>query len=126
MSEEQFNHYLVVRSDEIKQDARKKMNPMRAGDDEMKTFRVNSRLACDFAIPPDLQTKEETEAPSEDDPPLKEGILAKIRASPDRYLTKEALSRFSPKMLQIFTNIMETGSDTNQLLYSQYKSLEGI
>jgi hypothetical protein len=126
MSEEQFNHYLVVRSDEIKQDARKKMNPMRAGDDEMKTFRVNSRLACDYAIPPDLQTKEEAEPPSEDDPPLKEGILAKIRASPDRYLTKEALSRFSPKMLQIFTNIMETGSDKNQLLYSQYKSLEGI
>jgi hypothetical protein len=29
-------------------------------------------------------------------------------------------------MLRIFTNIMETGSDKNQLLYSQYKSLEGI
>jgi hypothetical protein len=126
MSEEQFNHYLIIRSEEIKQDARKKMNPMRAGDDEMKTFRVNSRLACDFAVPPDLQARDDIEATNEDDPPGKDVILDKLRADPARYLTKEALSRFSPKMLQIFTNIMETGADKNQLLYSQYKSLEGI
>jgi hypothetical protein len=116
----------MIRSDEIKQDARKKVNPMRAGDDEMKTFRVNSRLACDYAIPPDLRAKDDTEATSEDAPPEKDAILAKIRASPDRYLTKEALSRFSPKMLRIFTNIMTEGAEKNQLLYSQYKSLEGL
>jgi hypothetical protein len=126
MSDEMFNNYLAVRSEEIKRDARKKMNPMRAADDEMKTFRVNSRLACDYAIPPDLQGRGEEEATNEDEAPEKPAILAKIRSAPERYLTEKALEAFSPKMLRILKNIQTEGVDKNQLLYSQYKSLEGI
>jgi hypothetical protein len=128
MSDEQFNHYLSIRSEEIKRDARKKMNPMRAADDEMKTFRVNSRLACDYAVPPEL-AKSDVEATTEDDAPDKSAILATLKASPARYLTEKALETFSPKMLKMMKNIMASlgGENTrNQLVYSYFRNLEGL
>jgi hypothetical protein len=82
MSDEQFNHYLTIRADEIKRDARRKMNPMKDNDSEMKTFRVNSRLACDYAVPPEL-AKADVEATDEDTPPDKAAILATLKANPD-------------------------------------------
>ena len=125
MSEEQFTHYLAIRAEEIKRDARKKLNPMRAQDDEMKTFRVNSRLACDYAVPPEL-AKNDVEADNEDTPPDKAAILATLKASPARYLSEKALETFSPKMLKMIQNIKATGSDKNQLVYSNFRNLEGL
>jgi hypothetical protein len=128
MSDEQFNHYLAIRAEEIKRDARKKMNPMRANDDEMKTFRVNSRLACDYAVPSDL-SKADVEATNEDDAPDKSAILSALKAAPQRYLTEKALEAFSPKMLKMMTNIKESlGGEAfrNQLVYSYFRNLEGL
>lgn len=129
MSSEQFEHYLAIRAEEIKRDARKKMNPMRAADDEMKTFRVNSRLACDYAVPSDL-SKADVEAENEDEAPDKSAILAALKASPARYLTEKALEAFSPKMLRMMTNIKESlgegESYRNQLVYSYFRNLEGL
>ena len=129
MSNEQFDHYLEIRSEEIKRDARKNLNPARSSDEEMKTFRVNSRLACDYAIPPELRKSDE-EAGDEDSPPDKQGILNAIKASASRYLTKKALETFSPKMLKMMTNIEETmgpvDKRSNQLVYSNFRNLEGL
>jgi hypothetical protein len=127
MSEEQFNHYLTIRSDEIKQDARKKRNPMKDDADEMKTFRVNSRLACDYAVPPEL-SKADVEATTEDDPPDKGAILNTLKANPVRYLSKKALEAFSPKMLRMMETIEATRGDTmnSQLVYSYFRNLEGL
>jgi hypothetical protein len=127
MSEEQFNHYLKIRSDEIKQDARKKRNPMKDDADEMKTFRVNSRLACDYAVPPEL-SKSDVEATTEDDPPDKVAILNTLKANPVRYLSKKALEAFSPKMLRMMETIEATRGDTmnSQLVYSYFRNLEGL
>jgi hypothetical protein len=125
MSPEMFSHYMEIRSEEVKRDARAKRDPMKADDNEMKTFRVNSRLACDYAVPPALRGKDE-EAGSEDSPPDKASILAAIEAEPGRYLTEAALAMFSPKMLKLLKNIQAEGVEKNQLLYSNFRNLEGL
>ena len=129
MSTEQFNYYLGIRYGEIQQDARKKRNPMKDGDDEMKTFRVMSRLACNYAIPPDLRRGEE-ESVSEDAVPEKVEILNKLRENPSRYLSKPALEMFSPKLKRMLDTVEATRGTAeswpNQFVYSQYRQLEGL
>jgi hypothetical protein len=126
MSNEMFTHYMEIRSEEVKRDARVIVrDPMKAEDDEMKTFRVNSRLACDYAVPPNLRSKNE-EADNEEAAPDKATILAAIEADPSRYLTETALATFSPKMLKILKNIQAEGVEKNQLLYSNFRNLEGL
>lgn len=131
MSEAMFNNYLEMRKIEISMDSRKKkVNPNNADDGEMKMYRVLSRLACDYAIPPELRKQDVDETLSEDAVPDKTEILEKIKASPDRYLTEQALATYSPKMLKILQNIREslgTGQVyRTQLLYSGFRNLEGL
>jgi hypothetical protein len=127
MSPEQFNHYLAVRFKEIQQNKRRAT--MGTDDKEMKTFRVNSRLACNYAIPPDLRQLDE-DAASEDAVPEKEAILNKLRADPKRFLSEKALETFSPKMLRMLKNIKASmgtvDARNNQFIYSQYRELEGL
>jgi hypothetical protein len=128
MSPEQFNHYLAVRFKEIQQNKRRAT--MGTDDKEMKTFRVNSRLACNYAIPPDLRQLDTDDAATEDQVPPKEAILNKLRADPKRFLSEDALKSFSPKMLAMLKNIkasMGTAEAwSNQFVYSQYRELEGL
>lgn len=127
MSTEQFNSYLQVRWEELKRDAQRRQRARL--DDDMGSFRVNSRLACNYAIPPDLR-KENEEATSEDGVPEKSRILERLAEAPDRFLSERALATFSPKMLKILKNVQaslgDRGSWRNQFVYSQYKSLEGL
>jgi hypothetical protein len=123
MSSEMFNNYMDIRSEEVKRDARRS-NPMKAGDSEMASFRVNSRLACNYAIPPELREKNK-EAKTENDVPEKVDILTVIKSNPEKYLTEKGLELYSPKMLKILKNIQTEGVEKNQLLYSAYKELEG-
>jgi hypothetical protein len=96
----------------------------------MKMFRVLSRLACDFAVPPELRKVDVDETTNEEIAPDKSEILEKIKANPARYLTEQALQTYSPKMLKILQNIREslgTGeSYRTQLLYSGFRNLEGL
>jgi len=141
MSSEQFNYYLNTRFEEIK--ANKKKANIGTSDNEMKMFRVNSRLACNYAIPPDLRALAKEEAKGEVISGLNEGeklsrsaysqillkskelILDKLKSEPDRYLSAEALKKFSPKMLEMLKSINED-KWKNQFVYSQYQSLEGL
>lgn len=124
MSAEQFNRYLQVRWKEILMDSDRRKKDT---DDEMKTFRVMSRLACNYAVPPELRS-EDKDAESEDAIPDKETILNKLRADPNRYLSEAGLRVYSPKLLKIFQNIQESLTEEwhNQLLYSNYRQLEGV
>jgi hypothetical protein len=129
MSNEQFNNYLKIRWDEIRRDARKRINPSKEDDAEMKSFRVNSRLACNFTIPPELRPAELDDAATEDDVNPKTEILDKLRANPARYLTEQALETSSPKLLRMLQNVKGSLGETefnNQFVYSQYRTLEGI
>lgn len=126
MSSNQFNNYLQIRWEEIKRDARRKVNPSNAEDAEMKTFRVNSRLACNYAIPPELRRSAEIdETATEDNVPEKVEILEKLRNEPGKYLTEQALANYSPKLLRMLQNVKEEGRN-NQFVYSQYRQLEGL
>jgi hypothetical protein len=128
MSSEQFNYYLAVRFKEIQMNKRRPT--IGTPDDEMKTFRVNSRLACNYVIPPDMRGGENADAETEDNIPEKTKILNTLRGTPEKYLTKKALETYSPKLLKLLTNLEETrgAGETwvNQFVYSQYRELEGL
>lgn len=127
MSEEQFNRYLEARWVEVQRESRKGRSPNL--DDEMGSFRMTSRLVCNFAIPPELRTTVEEGATEETVLP-KEDVLAKLKADPQRYLSEEGLQKFSPKILamlkDIKANLGEEGKFRNQFIYSQFLSLEGL
>ena len=115
MSEAQFLRYLEVRWDEIKIDSRRGRNP--GLDEDIGSYRANSRLVCNYAIPPEFKGEAE-----------KETILEKIKANPKRFLEDDALKVFSPKFLEIIKNLragLGTAPYNNQFVYSNYKSLEG-
>lgn len=120
MSNEQFMRYLEVRWIEMKIDSRKN----RSMNEDMGSYRVGSRLACNYAIPPELRIGEAT-AEGEDVVPEKSDILAKLKANPKRYLSEEALASFGPKLLKMLENV-KTSQGGNQFVYSQYTSLEGL
>ena len=128
MSDEQFNRYLEVRWKEIQQDSKKRTG-VSALNEDMKTYRVMSRLACNYAVPSDFRqlAAEQAEEDNEDD--RKALILAKLRENPDKYLRDEGLATFSPKMRKLLANVRATtGGDNfkNQFVYSQYLKLEGL
>ncbi len=126
MSSAQFNNYLQIRWEEIKRDARRKVSPSSAEDSEMKTFRVNSRLACNFAIPPELRRATDTdETATEDTVPEKVEILEKLRNESAKYLSEQGLANYSPKLLRMLQNVKTEGWN-NQFVYSQYRQLEGL
>ena len=55
-----------------------------------------------------------------------EVALEKLKEGSERYLTPEALAIYSPKMLTILDNIMNEEHISTHLLYSQFRTLEGI
>jgi SNF2 family DNA or RNA helicase len=127
MSDEQFNRYLETRWVEVQRESRKSRSPNL--DEEMGSFRMSSRLVCNFAIPSELRTTTE-EGSTEETVVPKDDILAKLRADPARYLSEEALAKFSPKVLAMLKDIKENtgepGKFHNQFVYSQFLSLEGL
>jgi hypothetical protein len=124
MSNEQFLYYLEIRHTEMKMDSKKSLN------DDLGTYRVPSRLACNFLIPPELRGLDTSDTVSEDATNEKANILAKIRTDPNRYLSKRALAVYSPKCLKMLQNVQESmgepGKWRSQFVYSQYLSLEGL
>jgi hypothetical protein len=127
MSEEQFQRYLETRWVEVQRESRKSRSPNL--NDDFGSFRMTSRLACNYAIPPELRTTVE-EGATEETVLEKSEVLERLKADPERYLSKEALKKFSPKMLALLEDLKdhigEAGKFNNQFIYSQYRSLEGI
>ena len=135
MSDEQFLRYLTVRKEEMDLEARKKRMP--SLNDDMGSFRMGSRLACNYAVPPEFKYKiseetGETETsmygkPISEDKLL---ILAKLDADPERFLKPKSLAIYSPKMAAILKGIKDSVGEApnfrNQFVYSEFKTLEGL
>jgi hypothetical protein len=127
MSDQQFRQYLEVRMKEIEGDKRR----VNLDKEDDKSFRINSRLTCNYAIPPELRQFNE-DAATEDAVPEKTVILDRLRADPGRYLSEQALKVYSPKLLKTIQNVREAmmaEGETewrNQFLYSYYRQLEGL
>lgn len=127
MSEMQFNRYLTVRSEEIKSDTNKRR---RGGlNDELGSYRMISRMACNYAVPAEFRPSKWERNEDEDDDG-KVNIVEKLLEDPEKYLSKQGLKNYSPKMLRILedleSNIGEKGAYKNQFIYSQYLTAEGL
>lgn len=124
MSEEQYFEYLNARWEEVKSEASKKRTSNL--NDSFGSYRVKSRLVCNYAIPPEFKTVLEEGATEETIVPKPE-IIAKLKAESKKYLSEEGLKIYSPKMLKLLQEIKKNlGDMNNQLVYSQYQSLEGL
>ena len=134
MSDEQYLRYLEARKIEIDREARKNRTP--SLNDELGSFRMTSRLVCNFAVPPEFKYKYTEDGETEMSlqgkpvPEDKLEILKKIDADPERFLTPKQLMLFSPKMAQMLKDLKSSvgkiGELNNQFVYSEYKSLEGL
>ena len=134
MSDEQYLRYLEARKVEIDRDAKKKRNP--SLNDELGSFRMVSRLICNFAVPPEFKYKLTDEGETEMSlygkpvPEDKLEILKKIDADPERFLTPKVLGNFSPKMAEMLKDLKASvgkmGEFNNQFVYSEYRTLEGL
>jgi hypothetical protein len=130
MSDTQFIEYLGARFKEIKQESARSLKKGDL-DSDMSSYRMTSRLICNYALPPELKV-ELPEGTSESTPvELKNPeILEKMKKNSDKYLSEQALKQFSPKMLQMLKDVKEAigtpGKFNNIFMYSQFLELEGL
>jgi len=128
MSQQQYLRYLELRWEEIQQESKKgRMSPNL--NEEFGSFRMKSRLACNYAVPSELTQKDDDVA-SEDATVDKSDILVQMKKTPERFLKSPGLDEYSPKMARIMKDIKasigEAGAYRNQFVYSQYLTLEGL
>lgn len=125
-SDEQFSRYLDARWIEIEREKRQaKMKS--AEDSDFGSFRMTSRLACNYALPPDLRVTTPENEDQDEEKEEVEAVLQKLKDAPEKYLVPEALKIYSPKMGQMLIDIQENVKGfRNQFIYSQYRSLEGL
>jgi hypothetical protein len=129
MSSEQFTRYLDVRWDEIKRESKKAQKGPEALDENFSSYRMMSRLVCNYAIPAEVRTGDPDVDEDKVDP--KPFILQKLVENPDRFLSEAGLATYSPKLLKALRNIKESvgtieSGFRNQFVYSQFESLEGL
>lgn len=125
--EYQFNEYLKIRNEEVRKQKLKERMNRKSGlySDTQGTYRIYSRLYCNFVFPRTIvrpQPKDDS-----DDKDYQERIqeaINNIVHHEDQYLDIEHIQEYSPKMYRILNHLKEhTGC---QLLYSQFRSIEGI
>lgn len=134
MSEEQFTRYLEVRWDEIRNESKKATRGPEALGENFSSYRVMSRLVCNYAVPSELKGDniDRDEEDRDDNKKKNKGdILKKLEANPDRYLSEAGLAIYSPKLQKALRNVRQSIGDIesgfkNQFMYSQYKELEGL
>jgi hypothetical protein len=90
MSETQFNRYLTVRSEEIRSDSNKRR---RGGlNDELGSYRMISRMACNYAVPSEFRPSKWDRSEDEDDSGEgKIDIVKKLLEDPEKYLSKQGI-----------------------------------
>ena len=124
MSDEQFVRYLEARWIEVQREARQKMKS--SLNDSFGSFRMTSRLVCNYAVPPEHRVIID-EATTEETVVDKPEIIEALKKEPEKYLMGEGLAKHSPKMALILKAIQENSVGfKNQFVYSQYLSLEGL
>jgi hypothetical protein len=171
MSDVQFKAYEASRKEERKLEKKKPKNAAAEDyDDKSSTYRIFSRLACNFVIPdrplPIRAKKKEGEEGEEDSDIVavmkeankiinkqdvdddkegeKEGdeAIEELGGTPymerlqnklkdmeqhsDDFFTPEALQTYSPKFLNILENIEDPEYQGLHLVYSQFRTAEGI
>jgi hypothetical protein len=135
MSNAQFIEYLKARKIEIKQESGRSRNRSDLNED-LSSYRIHSRLVCNYSLPEEfLQKFEELKAipPSERTSirkELKKEVIDLINKTPNKYVSKEALKSYSPKLLQMLKDVEESvgknGKWNNIFIYSEFLQLQGL
>ena len=143
MSDYQLMKYAEVRHKERERD-KKQRKPQKAGKElfeSASSYRIFSRELCNFVFPEmvvrpgakiDAGTDEvelETRVAAVEETADMEGAaaaLAKLVENGATVLSKEGLAKYSPKFLHILENIEDSDNLGLHLLYSQFRTLEGI
>jgi hypothetical protein len=145
MSQYQFGTYIKAR--EVEQQSEKNKMSLTGKDvfkEQSSTYRINSRLACNFVIPDALlpSTKKKTTEPDDsiyktfdsdyletvdEDTDLSKnvGMLREELDSP-RYLSMDALLQFGPKLHAIIQQLNNPENIGLHLVYSQFRHLHGL
>ena len=176
MSDSQFNKYEIYRQEERKSEKEKKTRKGKKPGDPLtefkSTFKIFSRMACNFVSPGDLirprpssildtdKACAENDVCSEEPPEVDETnvevlqntdfriadelegdellgkdarykeqlqqYIASITQNAARYLSKSGLAQCSPKFLSMLENIENPEHVGLHLIYSQFRSVEGI
>jgi len=169
MSDVQFKVYEAARKEERKIEKKKPKTGVQDGEEQSSTYRIFSRLACNFVIPdrpiPFRTNKKDGEEEDDNDivSALKQGRkietkqdlddvreaeiegdevldtlggttyterlqnkLKEMEEHSNDYFTPEALETYSPKFLHILDNIQDPEYQGLHLVYSQFRTAEGI
>lgn len=151
MSETQFSEYQKIRKDEAdkatKQTKRKAKKQAKEGEELFSiasNYRIGSRLCCNFVFPnppgrpmPDKKNITENNIDNiivdDDDETLdmefkqkQQHALKYLQENAEDYLIPEKLEEYSPKFLEILNNLKDKQHTGLHLLYSQFRTMEGI
>ena len=139
MSTYQVSIYEEARKNERKTEKNRAKNKKRAAmkgsnvfDIGASTYRLFSRAFCNFVFPREIERPmpekdfDEEQNTSDTDPYIeqKERALLALQTNAETHLSKEGLKSYSPKFLSILNNLQE--KDGLHLIYSQFRTLEGI
>jgi hypothetical protein len=144
MSDHQILQYSEARKrerNEEKQNAKKFNNDLF---EKTSTYRIYSRELCNFVFPDEYErpskrrkeadvnkeADEEVEEVEEvDDTKYAEELeksLLFLKENGDRYLSKDGLQTLSPKFLHLLENLEDEDNRGLHLVYSQFRTIEGI
>ena len=180
MSDYQFTIYEEARSKEREQESRNKRKRHKAAqtgdlyEESNSTYRIFSRLYCNFVFPASIKrplpvegesleqavtnetlTEEDLDAlnvnerlenpdgihEQDDSDEIKKEMqekidityskrimnaILKLKEGASKYLTPEALQTYSPKFLNVLENVKDASMRGLHLIYSQFRTVEGI
>ena len=129
MSNEQFVRYLEARKIEIEQEAKKSRGPV-LNEDFKSTFRAKTRGICNYAVPTEYKPLDKRAMDDDWEQLDVPEIIEKLKQDADKYLKGAGLKIFGPKMAvvleQLQANVGSAGKFNSQMVYSNFKSLEGV
>ncbi len=143
MSDYQLSQYEEIRQEERKQSKpkKKKKNINDLYKESTSTYRIFSRAACNFVFPEGkrpkpnnkfLQNETELENNNDDsasDSNYNEQLITALKLLEDNgreFLSDVGLQKYSPKFLNILENLQDPKYKGLHLVYSQFRTLEGI
>jgi hypothetical protein len=144
MTDYQFGLYEKIRKEEAdresaaKKHRRKAQNNTEDAYNISSTYRIFSRAACNFVFPEEYPrpTKKIPKEAELQDEALEEGdadymekirnALTFLKTNSGQFLSKEGLTKLSPKFLHLLENLEDEENVGLHLIYSQFRTIEGI
>lgn len=146
MSDHQFSDYSEIRHDERENESKSRKAKARFGNELFtisSTYRIFSRACCNFSFPTEIKrpkpprkmnqavnedtidnTAEQTDYNQEISNTME--LINNESDGVKTYLSKDALLTYSPKFRKILDNISSIENVGLHLLYSHFRTLEGI